>query len=472
MSSVSLSWTLIVYLSMAIVSKCVSSTYPTPDCHTVKPWHCDTSPYDVTESSQDVLRFENRQDARYPDIKGKVYSIKMKDLDRAVHPCDTCSSIQHKTELSITELRKEDSDKWDCFAFTLKETCHSSSQLCIDISGALWYGGSELHGQRWPLNQATVLNQPYISNDFVTYTTSYGNVLERIWISSKGAVIFINESVPLYLSVDQNQLCFTAKYGKHFKNAQNSWPILNMTVCDTDNVKEAFNVVNEMFVDRVGGIPDERMFKSPIWSTWAKYKTEINETTVRSYADEIVDNGFSNSQLEIDDMYSSYYGDLDFDSEKFKNASGMVAALKSRGFRVTVWVTPFANPNAKAFEFGAKNSYWLPNSDGAPALVKWWQGIGAVLDVTNEDAVDWFVTRLNRMKEVYGIDSFKFDAGETNYVPTQCDPKVPWEDSTQYATKYVEAVSQMGSMIEASIFFIHSLHKFGHKFIMIINTFV
>ena len=43
------------------------------------------------------------------------------------------------------------------------------------------------------------------------------------------------------------------------------------------------------------------MMKSPIWSTWARYKVNINESVILTYADEILSHGFSNSQLEIDD---------------------------------------------------------------------------------------------------------------------------------------------------------------------------
>lgn len=58
---------------------------------------------------------------------------------------------------------------------------------------------------------------------------------------------------------------------------------------------------NKLHYQRPQGLPDLRMVKSPIWSTWARYKIDINQSIVLQYADEILDNGFSNSQLEIDD---------------------------------------------------------------------------------------------------------------------------------------------------------------------------
>lgn len=64
---------------------------------------------------------------------------------------------------------------------------------------------------------------------------------------------------------------------------------------------------------------------------------------------------------------------------------------------------------------GVEKGYWLRDVSGkVPALVKWWQGIGGIVDVTNEDAIEWFVGRLREMQTEFHIDSFKFDidAGE------------------------------------------------------------
>jgi alpha-glucosidase (family GH31 glycosyl hydrolase) len=65
------------------------------------------------------------------------------------------------------------------------------------------------------------------------------------------------------------------------------------------------------------GMPVERMIRSPIWSTWAKYKVNIDQHKILNYAEEINQHGFSNSQIEIDDMFSTKYGDFDFDPKKF-----------------------------------------------------------------------------------------------------------------------------------------------------------
>lgn len=59
--------------------------------------------------------------------------------------------------------------------------------------------------------------------------------------------------------------------------------------------------VIDTYFKKPTGLPDLRMLKSPVWSTWAVYKKDINTDLVRKYARNIVLNNYTNSQLEIDD---------------------------------------------------------------------------------------------------------------------------------------------------------------------------
>lgn len=52
--------------------------------------------------------------------------------------------------------------------------------------------------------------------------------------------------------------------------------------------------------------------------------------------------------------------------------------------------------------------------------MQWWQsgpkGAGYV-DFTKAEAANWFTTRVRRLHRVAGIDGFKFDAGESSWMP-------------------------------------------------------
>ncbi|XP_070532694.1 myogenesis-regulating glycosidase-like [Ptychodera flava] len=334
---------------------------------------------------------------------------------------------------------------------------------CVEIADAYWYGGSEMYHQYWPVEKMNVPMQPYLSSDILQdihgkYRNSYGSVIERYWINSRGVGIVVDNSVPLHVSVNSNNdklLCFKSDY----KNSPYEYvnygklPFLNYRVCAGDNIKAIHKFLSDRHFDKPDGIPDQRMFKSPIWSTWARYKMDVNQTIVVNFAREIRKFGFSNSQIEIDDIWSPTYGDIEFSVEKFPKPAQMIGVLQRLDFRVTAWVTPFANTDSEAYAEGMREGYWVMDCAGeSPALVKWWQGTGALLDVTNIKAVDWYVERLRNLKRKVELDSYKFDAGEVVFLPSSCyKTHEPLENPSQYTVNYVKTVSRLGDQIEVRV---------------------
>ena len=76
--------------------------------------------------------------------------------------------------------------------------------------------------------------------------------------------------------------------------------------------------------------------------------------------------------------------------------------------------------------------------DGWPAFVPWWEGLGAVLDVTSQPAVSWYLARLDALRTRYGVDSFKFDAGESNLMPSWRLPSTSLDNPNEYTRLFVD----------------------------------
>ena len=87
----------------------------------------------------------------------------------------------------------------------------------------------------------------------------------------------------------------------------------------------------------------------------ARYKAAIDEKTVEEFASEIERYGFNNSQFEIDDDWEICYGALTFRESKFSNIHNQTDKLKSRGFRVTLWIHPFINKGCEPWYTEAKD---------------------------------------------------------------------------------------------------------------------
>jgi len=117
---------------------------------------------------------------------------------------------------------------------------------------------------------------------------------------------------------------------------------------------------------------------------------------------------------------------------------------------VTLWVTPFVNFECPLFETGVSEDYFINDRRGKPTINRWWQSETAgIIDTNNARAVTWWRERLDRLRTNYGIDSFKFDAGEANWLPPSLrlegDPRLA---PNIYTTKYVEAVAPLGGLVE------------------------
>jgi hypothetical protein len=93
-------------------------------------------------------------------------------------------------------------------------------------------------------------------------------------------------------------------------------------------------------------------------------------------------------------------------------------------FILTIKVHPFCNIEAMnsflqwAFSFLAVRA-----QDGLrPLLTSWWDGLAAIiLDTTNTNSTQFFIQQLEAIRTITGIDSFKIDAGEYEWLT-----KNPW----------------------------------------------
>ncbi|CAH1780363.1 unnamed protein product [Owenia fusiformis] len=322
---------------------------------------------------------------------------------------------------------------------------------CYDIGQSHWYGGGELFDQHWTIEDHAMDMDLYVSSDIISHH-KYGSVMERYWLSSNGFAISVDQDSPLRFGINKTEICFSAQYEEtRFVNRNNENAKLSYSVCTAGNIKQTHLFMSNMLFKKPDGIPDERMFKSPIWSTWARYKMFINETSLLKFAQEIIDHGFSNSQIEIDDIYTPTYGDFTFDTRKFPNYKKVMDKLHEMGFRITSWIVPFSNIDSDAFQEGVKNDYFLLDDTGnAPGLSHWWQGIGGALDVTNPSAQQWWMNNLMKLKS-QGVDSFKFDAGEVVWLPPRFKSNIPLSNPNMYTKYYAELCSKFGGMIEVRV---------------------
>ena len=331
----------------------------------------------------------------------------------------------------------------------------STVELTIEMPGH-WYGHGELINQQWPLNK--IMLQSASMQTFDNGPTGLSGVMTPAWFSSNGALIIADS--PIEVGINQppaDYPRFKWSFATDGRGAFSDRPFLNKNkagdglftfIANALNLKLSFseNAIKayEKLVGHFGHpteTPPDSLFEKPTWTTWARYKTAIDQGVVLQYADDIIKNEYPFNILEIDDRWQVYYGDLGFDPKRFPNPKQMIDELHTKGFKVTAWVIPFLDPESQAFTEGVKNGWLVKHLDGSPYLVDWWQGRGGLLDVTNSSALGWFFERLAKLQIETGLDGFKFDAGEACFFPPDAVTQIKIHPN-EYTQLYVNAVSK------------------------------
>lgn len=361
-----------------------------------------------------------------------------------------------------------------CYRVRWEETQHKSLvEHVMAYNDSHWYGGAETASQHWPIRiQGEEEPRPFITSDVYVHRSAFGGILERYWLSSNATAIKINDSVPFHLgwSEKDGTLRFQARYqNSPFKppEGQRALPELSYRVCAGSDVTSIhkymvsvfsktthlhlttmclYSIINHVCVIQVRRyfpkpikVPSPEVFKHPVWSTWALHKTAVTQEKLLRLASDITQHGFSCSHLELDDRYTADYGEFDFDPQKFPNVSGMFDKLRDDGFQVSLWTHPFINYDSINFGVAVEKGLFVREPGGElPALVRWWNGIGGILDLTNPEAREWYSSHLRMLKARYNVISFKFDAGETNYLPQQFSTLVPLSDPSTFTRRYTE----------------------------------
>lgn len=389
-----------------------------------------------------------------------------------------CLKYDKDMELRITQDNghcEEDSNichSISCYKIHWKN--HMSGAMdCFALGDDLWYGGSETITQRWPLQSDSRTWYPAVTGDPIQHSS--GNVMENLWLSSGGFALYIEHHVPLFVSFNEsgsNKLCLSTSTKKYpYKYYMTDMQELEYSVCTAMSIKDVYSYCTHRWFKKPEKVPDEEIFQSPIWSTWARYKQDINESVILDFVNQIKLAELPASQIEIDDKWENCYGDLEFDLTKFPNPKRMTSEVRKLGFPTTLWVHPFCNMECKTYKIGAEKGFWIKDKHGNPVDIKWWNGMSStLLDTTNTKAVQWFTERLKRLQKVYGIESFKFDAGELQWLDTDFILEEDEFNPNIFTREYAKLAAEFGGRVEIRVgyesqelpIFVRIIDRFSH----------
>jgi len=282
------------------------------------------------------------------------------------------------------------------FLFSCSDTKSPTQKKSIQImEDEVWWGGAVVDGRNMPFGKA----------DFsLDQNGSVGtNQAQPLFLSSKGRYFWSDS--PLMVDISKSTISVESMEAKIIFGENGK------------SLKEAFLEASVNHFPPSGKIPDPLLITSPQYNTWIELQYNQNEEDILKYAEAIVENGFPTGVLMIDDNWQTAYGTWEFSADRFSDPKGMIDKLHEMGFKVMVWVCPFISADSPVYRKLASQKLLLFSDaqKSNPAIVKWWNGQSAIIDLSNPDGRRWYKDQLQNLVDKYGVDGFKLDAGDAHF---------------------------------------------------------
>ncbi len=267
-------------------------------------------------------------------------------------------------------------------------------------TGGHWYGGNVTSAHNWPLESGSVVLDPFYSSS---------NQTSPLWLTSSGTGIFVPTYQLMGFSINKEK---DGLFSFHVKDSDQ----LSYQVVIGRNIVDAYYSMIRL-VGKPKQVPPREYFVQPIFNSWIEFHTEVNQKGLEAYVDKIRSNSFPCKIVVIDDKWTPTYGDFAFDPAKFPNPKAMIDRFHSLGLKVILWATPFIEQAAKNYRVAEANHFLIMDENGkAPHIATWWNGQAALVDLSNPRAYDWFLGLLQDPVRRYGVDGYKLDGGDGEFL--------------------------------------------------------
>lgn len=296
-------------------------------------------------------------------------------------------------------------------------------------SSGHWFGGAVVKAHNWPLESVKLKVDPFAANS---------NQASPVWYTSSGTGIFADTYSIMGYSFNDPLNGIFELYSKNENR-------IDLEIAIGKNIREAFYTLSEV-VGKPSVIPPKDFFTYPQFNTWIEFATAVNQDGIIKYVQEIRNNNFPARLFIIDDKWTTTYGDPVFDAKKFPDPEKMITFLHRNNFRIALWLTPFIEEKADNFKYAFDHHYLILNPDKkAPYLTTWWNGTAAIVDLSNPEAYSWFLGMMKDLQTRYGVDGFKLDAGDAEYLskPFSSFGKIT-------ANEYADLFASLGTHFEAN----------------------
>ncbi|NXH12343.1 SP15 protein, partial [Bucco capensis] len=323
---------------------------------------------------------------------------------------------------------------------------------CFSMANISWYGGASVRAQRWPLNSAESLVQPFVSGDFSRNPTGYGPVLERYFLGSTGVTVTVTPDVPLLLSLESDRhFCLETPSGR-------AAVPLSYLLCLSPDVTTAHQHVGSQLAGQVRALPDPSLLGSPIWQYHGPAGSAARiKRGLRSMAKRLKRHHLQEGVLALGEDSTAILAAMDdvpLEQRRRQDSSHAWDASLIAPLQLSITLSPYSSISSLLFlrslRDGQAQSYWLslqPRSGGCsiPLLTTWKGQLCARLNVTSEVALSWYLARARRLQQALGATYMVFEGAEGNAFLEQAVPPAPELAGDRYTAELATALATLGN---------------------------
>ena len=280
------------------------------------------------------------------------------------------------------------------------------------LPGEKWWGGAPIAGEKSVLPYETTAKR-------VNLARSYGGTTSPFFVSTAGRYIWSDR--PFVYWFKDGVLHIESEHGR-----------IEPAVAGK-TLKEAYLAACRKHFPFNGKIPAELLFTKPMWNNWIEIAINgKTQSVVDRYTDELAKSGFPCGVYIMDGGWMKYHGSFEPHPEDFPDLKGMFQRIHDNGWKAMIWTSYFLSPDSRKHKRLRYGPGYNKSEDGRDLLVYrrsmagrelplsekkvgvfwWWSGTSTSWDLTYAPARDDYLRELKSFAGKYGIDGFKFDAGD------------------------------------------------------------
>ncbi|XP_017573015.1 SITS-binding protein [Pygocentrus nattereri] len=361
--------------------------------------------------------------------------------------CYTWDSV---AEVKIS-LEIADESETECYSMTWTPVhCHVELKDCFSMANVSWYGGASVHTPSWPINDMDVSMQSFRVSDLRDNPSGFGSVLERYFLGSSGVAVLVAPHIPLYVGVQsRQQFCLQTAPGMERMPLQ-------YTVCVGQNIKTVHQEAVQQLSVPFRELPNMNVLRLPFWKLPANVDSGVKvERELRTFSNRLKRHHLGEGVIGLDEHSTSLLSNMDHD---YLNGRRRTLKRQTRDLpfvkllNISVTLSPYLSVDTQQFQTSVQDGtqdYWLSLPSGPQArlvpLLTLWRGKYCVkLNITNPEAINWFLERVGSLHSRLGMEYVILEGGEGNPFKEQALRPPPALTGDEYVGLLADLAERIG----------------------------